>query len=178
MFLKKTAESQFLLAFFSFTVLISCSGYHVTVSDLPQDHRYTYLFQNTRQHIKFYSYGGRHLNRRPSFYRYGTLVFIYCDKLRENKKSKGNEVYYSLFIVKEIPEKILRRNDTLTAKLFDKKVVCFNEHYRKRKINIYKRYFVSGNKNYLFMGEYKRFYKDRDAVYRYHMSQEMEGLEL
>ncbi len=178
MFLKKTAESQFLLAFFSFTVLISCSGYQVTVSDLPKDYKYTYLFQNTRQHISFYSYGGRHLSRRPFFHRYGTLVFTYCDKLRENKKSKGNEVYYSLFIIREIPEKILLKNDTLIARLYDKKVLCFGEHYSKGKKKIYKRYFVSGNKNYLFMGEYKRFYKDRDAVYWYHMSQEMEGLEL
>ncbi|WP_294251262.1 hypothetical protein [uncultured Chryseobacterium sp.] len=136
------------------------------------------MFQNTRQPVSFYSYGGRHLSRRPFFRRYGTLVFTYCDKLRENKKSKGNEVYYSLFIIKEIPETIILKNDTLTARLYDKKVLCFSDHDRKRRKNIYKRYFVSGNKNYLFVGEYKRFYKDLDAVYRYHMSQEMEGLEL
>ncbi len=179
MFLKKTAESQFLLAFVSLALLISCSGYHATVSDANKDdERYRYVFHNTDYDIKFHSYGGRRLCHRMFYRKYGELVFTYYDRLRQVKKEKGNDVYYSLFIVKDIPEKVLRNNDTVTVKLYNKEVTCFSENYRKGKRKIYKRYFTSGDTNYLFIGEYKRFYKDKPAIYEYHMSQEMEGLEL
>lgn len=179
MFKIKIPESQFLLAFVSLVLLVSCSGYHVTVSDWhKEDERYRYLFTNNDYDIKFHSYGGRHLGRRIFYRKYGKLVFTYYDRLRQIKKEKGNDVYYSLFIVKDIPEKVLRNDDTVTVKLYNKEVTCFGENYRKDRKKIYKRYFTSGNKNYLFIGEYKRFYKDRHDIYLNHMSQEMKGLEL
>lgn len=175
----KKAESQFLLAFVSLTLMASCSGYKATASDWHNDKdSYSYLFTSNDHDIKFHSYGGRHLYHRIFYRKYGELVFTYYDRLRQVKKEKGNDVYYSLFIVKEVPEKVLRNNDTVTVKLYNREVICFGENYRKGKRKIYKRYFTSDNTNYLFIGEYKRFYKDRHDLYLNHMSQEMEGLEL
>lgn len=175
----KKAESQFLLAFVSLVLLVSCSGYKATASDwYNENDSYSYLFTSIDHNVKFHSYGGRHLGRRIFYRKYGKLVFTYYDRLRQIKKEKGNDVYYSLFIVKDIPEKVLRNNDTVTVKLYNKEVTCFGENYRKGRKKIYKRYFTSGNKNYLFIGEYKRFYKDRHDIYLNHMSQEMKGLEL
>lgn len=179
MFILKKAESQFLLAFVSLVLLGSCSGYNATVSDWHNENdRYRYLFTNNDHNVKFHSYGGRHLARRMFYRKYGKLVFTYDDRLRQIKKEKGNDVYYTLFIVKDIPERVLRKNDTVTVKLYDKKVVSFSENNRKGQKKIYRRYFTSGDTHYLFVGEYRRFYKDEPAIYEYHMSQEMEGLEL
>ncbi len=176
--LKKT-ESQLILAFVSLTLLISCSGYKVTVSDWHNENdRYSYLFKSNDHDIKFHSYGGRHLAHRIFYRKYGELVFTYYERLRQIKKEKGNDVYYSLFIVKNIPEEAVRKNDTVKVKLYNKEVTCFVENYKKGRKKIYKRYFISGNVNYLFIGEYKRFYKDQHAIYQNQMSQEMEGLEL
>ncbi len=175
----KKAESQFILAFVSLVLLVSCSGYNATVSDShKEDERYRYLFTSNDHDVKFHSYGGRQLHRRMFYRKYGELVFTYYDRLRQIKKEKGNDVYYSLFIVKDIPENVLRKNDTVTVKLYNRKVTSFSENDSKGRKKIYKRYFTSGDTNYLFVGEYKRFYKDEPAVYEYHMSQEMEGLEL
>ncbi len=175
----KQAESQFLLAFVSLVMLASCSGYNAAVSDSHrEDERYRYLFTSNDHDVKFHSYGGRHLARRIFYRKYGELVFTYSNRLRQIKKEKGNDVYYSLFIVKDIPEQVLRKNDTVTVKLYNQKVTGFSENDSKGRKKIYKRYFSSGGTNYLFVGEYKRFYKDEPAVYEYHMSQEMEGLEL
>lgn len=175
----KKVESQFLLAFVSLVLLISCSGYNATVSDWHNENdRYRYLFTSNDHNVKFHSYGGRHLARRMFYRKYGELVFTYDDRLRQIKKEKGNDVYYSLFIIKDIPERVLRKNNTVTVKLYDKKVVSFSENNIKGQKKIYRRYFTSGDAHYLFVGEYRRFYKDEPAIYEYHMSQEMEGLEL
>lgn len=179
MLILKKAESQFLLAFVSLVLLVSCSGYNVTVSDRHnEDEKYRYLFTSNGYEVKFHSYGGRHLAHRIFYRKYGKPVFTYYNRLRQIKKEKGNDVYYSLFIVKDIPEKVVRKNDTVTVKLYNKEVTCYGENNRKGRKKIYKRYFTSGDTDYLFIGEYKRFYKDEPAVYEYHMSQEMEGLEL
>ncbi|WP_316795521.1 hypothetical protein [Pedobacter agri] len=173
------AKKQLLLASISLTILISCSSYRVTSSDLRKSgERYSNLFYNSEYHVKFHSYGGRHLAKRLFFHSYGKLIFTYDNKLRESNKKKGNNVYYSLFIVEKIPENILQKNDTVMVKLYNKELTSFRENYRKGNRKIYKRYFISGSKNYLFIGEYKRFYKDEPKIYQYHMSQEMEGLEL
>lgn len=179
MFILKKAESQFLLAFVSLVLLGSCSGYHATASDWHNENdRYRYLFTSNDHDVKFHSYGGRHLGRRIFYRKYGTLVFTYYDRLKRMKSEKGNDVYYSLFIVKDIPEQVLRKNDTVKVKLYNREVTSFSENDRKGRKKIYRRYFASGDKNYLFIGEYKRFYKDEPSVYEYHMSEEMKGLEL
>jgi hypothetical protein len=176
--LKKT-ESQFLLAFVSLALLTCCSGYRATVSDWHgANDSYRYLITSNDYNVKFHSYGGRHLAHRIFYRKYGKLVFTYYERLRQIRKEKGNDVYYSLFIVKNIPDNVLRKNDTVTVKLYNKKVTSFSENDTKRRTKIYKRYFTSGNSNYLFIGEYKRFYKDEPATYERHLFQEMEGLEL
>ncbi|WP_294293304.1 hypothetical protein [uncultured Chryseobacterium sp.] len=175
----KKAESQFLLAFVSLVLLASCSGYNATASDWHNENdNYSYLFTSNNHDIKFHSYGGRYLAHRIFYRKYGELVFTYYDRLRQIKKEKGNDVYYSLFVVKHIPEEVRRKNDTVTVKLYNKEVISFSENDRKGRKKIYKRYFTFGDTNYLFVGEYKRFYKDQPAIYERHMSQEMEGLEL
>jgi hypothetical protein len=175
----KKAESQFLLAFVSLVILVSCSGYHATASDWHgENDSYRYLFTSNDYDVQFHSYGGRHLAHRVFYRKYGKLVFTYYDRLRQIKKEKGNDVYYSLFIVKNIPDDVLRKNDTVTVKLYNRKIISFSENAGQGRKKIYKRYFTSGNTNYLFIGEYKRFYKNDPAIYERHMSQEMEGLEL
>ncbi len=179
MFKYKILKKPLLLTFTFIAILISCSGYHATSSEIKNsEERYSQLFYSMDYHIKFHSYGGRHLVKRLFFPNYGDLIFTYDNKLKESNKTKGNNVYYSLFIVENIPDNIIQKNDTLTVKLYNKPVTSFRENYTKGRRKIYKRYFTFGDKNYLFIGEYKRFYKDEPAIYEYHMSQEMEGIEL
>jgi hypothetical protein len=178
--MKKKAESQFLLAFIFLLSVVSCSSYNVTVSDSEKDdERYSQLFHNSDYHINFHSYGGRYLENLPFYRKYGKQVFTYSQYLKkENDKRGGKNVHYGLYIVKKVPNRIIKANDTIITKLYKTSVTCFNENYKVGQKNIYKRYFTIHNTNYLFVGIFKRFYKDKHEIYQYHMDQEMEGLEL